>query len=83
MHVFNCLSFGKEDDKLCVKQYVDGERVGLETLVFEDEDVAKRFLFKSELQFGGALYCSTSFKALCNELGLQGLRFDEDLLNPF
>ncbi|WP_250460301.1 hypothetical protein [Microbulbifer litoralis] len=83
MYAFNCLSYGKEDEELCVRKYLDGEFVGLETLVFDDNDVAGRFLFKSKLQFGGALYCSSAFKALCNELGLEGLRFDEDLINPF
>ncbi|WKT59939.1 hypothetical protein Q2E61_13655 [Microbulbifer thermotolerans] len=84
MHIFNCLSYAKEDESLCVRRYVDGElAVGLETLFFDDEDVAGRFLFKSKLQGGSELYCSYSFKALCEEVGLKGLRFDEDLLSPF
>lgn len=84
MQVFNCLSYAKEDESRCVRRYVDGElAVGLETLFFDDEDVAGRFLFKSKLQGGSELYCSSSFKALCEEVGLKGLRFDEDLLSPF
>lgn len=83
MYIFNCLSFGKEIEELCVKKYLEGEVDGLETLVFDDEDIAGKFLFKSKLQGCGTLYCSSHFKALIEELGLEGLRFDTDLLNPF
>ncbi|AWF82574.1 hypothetical protein BTJ40_18150 [Microbulbifer sp. A4B17] len=83
MQIFNCLSFGKEDASQCLKKYLDGYEDGLETLVFDEADVANRFLFKSKMQGCGALYCSSLFKSLCSEFGIQGLRFDEGLLDPF
>ena len=69
MYAFNCLSFGVED--------------GLETLEFDNEDIERRFVFKSHLQGCTALYATESFKILCEKYGLEGLRFDEDLLDPF
>lgn len=83
MYIFNCLTFGKEDEGLCERKYLDGYDDGIKSLAFEEADVSQRFLFKSKLQGAHALYCSSVFKALYTELGLQGLRFDEDLLNPF
>ncbi|MCX2834474.1 hypothetical protein [Microbulbifer thermotolerans] len=84
MQVFNCLSFAKEKEELCVRKYFQGKPTHeLETLYFDGEDVADRYLFMSKLQGGSFLYCSTQFKALVEELGLEGLRFDENLLSPF
>lgn len=84
MQIFHCLSYAKEEVELCVRRYFQGMPLeGLETLTFRADDVADRFLFLSKLQGGNKLYCSTQFKALVTELGLEGLRFDTDLLDPF
>ncbi|SBS30483.1 hypothetical protein MSP8886_01827 [Marinomonas spartinae] len=82
-HVFNCLSFGLENEPLCVKKYLDGFEDGLETLHFDEDDIEPRFLFKSQLQGCSVLYATDSFKQLYDENGLTGLRFDSDLLTPF
>ncbi|WP_105103580.1 hypothetical protein [Microbulbifer pacificus] len=83
MYIFNCQSFGEEDKAHTVKKYVNGTDMGLEYLEFNSDDVAKRFIFKSKLKGVNTLYCTTSFKALCKEFKLEGLRFDEDLVSPF
>ncbi|WP_250462050.1 hypothetical protein [Microbulbifer litoralis] len=83
MHIFNCQAFGKEDKSLTVKKYVNGTDFGLEHLAFDEDDVAQRFVFKSEMKGCNTLYCTSSFKALCKEFSLEGLRFDGDLVSPF
>lgn len=83
MYIFNCLAYGKEDLTQCVRQYFDGVAVGVEHLKFDAADVANRFVFRSKMKGNNTLYCSGSFKALCQEFDLAGLRFDRDLVSPF
>ncbi|MEQ3762551.1 MAG: hypothetical protein ABNH15_05785 [Alcanivorax sp.] len=83
MFVFHCTVWGKEDKAECITHYIDGEADGLDYLTFDQVDIQAKLLFKSKLQGGSALYCSSSFKALCHELELNGLRYDENLINSF
>lgn len=83
IYAFNCLSFGIEDESVCLKKFTDGFEDGLETLEFDEEDIESRYVFKSRLQGCTVLYATESFKHLCEEYGLMGLRFDENLLDPF
>lgn len=83
MYIFNCLEFGKEDTVHTVKKYVNGTDMGLEHLSFDEKDVSRRFVFKSQMKGCNTLYCTSSFKALLKEFSLEGLRFDEDLVSPF
>ncbi|MGY5585164.1 hypothetical protein [Vibrio cincinnatiensis] len=83
VYIFNCLSFGKEDESVCVKKYLDGIEDGYATLHFDESDIEKRYLFKSRLEGCQRLYATDSFKRLCEYYDLQGLRFEEDLLGVF
>ena len=83
VYVFNCLSFGQEDESVCVKKYLDGIEDGYETLYFEESDIEKRYLFKSRLEGCQRLYATESFKRLCDHYDLRGLRFEENLLSVF
>ncbi|AVF72739.1 hypothetical protein J4H27_06035 [Vibrio alginolyticus] len=83
IYAFNCLSFGAEDESMCLKKHTDGFEDGLETIEFDEEDIEPRYVFKSRLQGCTVLYATESFKLLCEEHGLEGLKFDEDLLDPF
>lgn len=82
MYIFNCREYGKEDESLCMKKYLNGLEDGYETLVFDERDVKGRLLFKSKLN-GISLYATDTFKQICDENGLEGLRFEEDLLAVF
>lgn len=83
MYVFNCLTWGQEDMGLTEARYVDGDADGIATLAFEPSDIAAKLVFKSKLAGAGLLYASAAFKALVETHQLQGLRFDQELLNPF
>lgn len=83
VHLFSCLTFGKEDMTQSIVDYADGIPVGLEHLVFDEKDIEDKLVFKSKRQYGGVLYCGDQFKVLCELHGLKGLRFDTDLLNIF
>ncbi|MGF1725253.1 hypothetical protein [Photobacterium nomapromontoriensis] len=82
-YIFNCLSFGQEDETTCVKKYLDGIEDGIDTLFFDDIDVAGRYLFKSKLQGCQALYATEHFKELCEQHLFKGLRYETDLLAIF
>ena len=63
--------------------YIDGFEDGLKSLVFLNEDIQNKLLFKSKLQGGYSIYCNEAFKRLIINSELEGLNFDSDLLNPF
>lgn len=81
--LFNCLSFGKEDHDECVFEYSNGIQIGLKKLVFQQDDVDEKPVFKSKLLYGEPLFCSSVFKKAYDEADLEGLVFDEDLLSIF
>ncbi|MFE8070140.1 hypothetical protein QQM79_03695 [Marinobacteraceae bacterium S3BR75-40.1] len=81
--LFNCMTFGEEDKSQTTIEYIDGDPCGLETLAFVEADIKDKPVFKSRMQNGMTLYCTSSFRKLIEEHGLQGLAFDEDLLSPF
>lgn len=82
MQIFNCRTFVKEDMTLSERKYLNGIDDGLQTLVFDEHELEGHQVFKSE-KVGAVLYASQSFKDLVEANGLQGLRFDTDLLDPF
>ncbi|MFK3978143.1 hypothetical protein [Shewanella vesiculosa] len=81
--LFNPKVFAKEDPTLCEMNYVDGFEDGVKSLVFLNEDIQNKLLFKSKLQGGDCIYCNEVFKRLIVNSELEGLSFDSDLLNPF
>lgn len=83
MYVFRCTTWGKEDDTECIFHYIDGEIDGLEYLSFDQTDIETKLVFKSKLEGGTSVYCTSTFKGLCKELKLSGLRYDEELISPF
>lgn len=81
--LFNCNTLGAEVEDRCLIKYQDGFPLGLETLVFDNKDVADKTIFKSRLEGCKALYVNEQFKSICEEHQLSGIEFDEDLLNIF
>lgn len=83
LYFFNCLSVGEEAKGQCLKKYEDGYECGLETLVFNDADVAAKVIFKSKLEGYRTLFASDELKQQFTDLKLDGIVFDEDLTNTF
>ena len=73
--LFNCLTFGKEDEAKINYKYDAGIPTGLTNLEFVEEDVEDKSLFKSQISFRGSLFCNSLFKRLCDENQLKGLGF--------
>lgn len=73
--LFNCLTFGKEDEAEINYKYDAGIPTGLTNLEFVEEDVEDKSLFKSQISFRGSLFCNSLFKRLCDENQLKGLGF--------
>lgn len=83
LYFFNCLSIGKEAADQCLKKYEDGYECGLETLVFNDTDISTKAIFKSKLEGCRALYATDRLKQRFEASDLNGIIFDDDLLNQF
>lgn len=81
--LFNCMTFGEEDKTQTTIEYIDGIPCGLENLAFVESKVKDMLVFKSQMQDGMSLYCTSSFRELVEAHCLQGLIFDNDLLSPF
>lgn len=81
--MFNPLIFAQEDLSLTERAYLDGFEDGLKSLVFDDEDISNKLIFKSKMQSGLSLYCTDDFKKLVNDNNLTGLVFNTDLLTYF
>ena len=83
MFIFRCTTWGEENDSECVFHYIDSEADGLEYLSFDQTDIEDKLIFKSNLEGGTSVYCTSNFKGLCKELKLNGLKYDDDLISPF
>ena len=84
IYLFNCLTFGKEQEELCIRTYIDGMDVGgLDTLFFDEHDIQNKLLYKSLMEGARKLFASEKFKELYEQHNLQGLLFEEDLLAVF
>ena len=83
LYLFNPLIFAQEDLSLTERAYLDGFEDGLKSLVFDDEDINNKLIFKSKMQSGLSLYCTDDFKKLVNDNNLTGLVFNTDLLTYF
>ncbi len=83
LFLFNPLNFVKEDLSLTEKAYLDGFEDGIKNLVFDNDDINEKLLFKSKLQGGLSIYCTDDFKNLVANNELSGLIFSTDLLSPF
>lgn len=81
--LFNCITLGAEIESQCLLKYQDGFPIGLESLVFNENDVVDKAIFKSKLEGCKALFVNEQFKVTCERHHLSGAVFDEDLLNIF
>ena len=82
-YIFNCLTFGTVKEELCEKAYYQGEEVGLKTIMFDEEDVAKKTIFKTDLNSCMELYCGHRLKNIIEEYKLTGMIFSEKLVEDF
>lgn len=62
-------------------KYEDGFPSGLQSLVFDENDVVGKAIFKSALEGCDALFVTDVFKSICDEGDLTGVWFDTELLN--
>lgn len=83
LQLFNCTQLGAEIPEQSLIRYEDGFPNGLKTLVFDENDVAEKVIFKSALEGCNALFINDAFKNICETNALIGVWFDKDLLNIF
>lgn len=83
LYVYNCLTFVDEDETQCVRSYEDGYPIGFKSLAFEKSDLKDKQVFKSKLFGTHTLFATESFKALFSKENMNGIKFDNDLVNPF
>ncbi|WP_344798392.1 hypothetical protein [Litoribacillus peritrichatus] len=83
MYLFNCLTFAKEDFELTEKKFLGGFENGLKSLAFEEDDIKSKLLFKSNMDYCAHLFATSTFKELCEKFNLEGLMFEDSLVNSF
>ncbi len=83
MMLYNCLTFGREQDELCETDYLEGLDNGLKTLFFNEQNVSSKLIFKSKRQGAMKLYCSDYLKNIIESNEFKGVLFDTDLLTLF
>ncbi|PKH31973.1 hypothetical protein [Shewanella sp. ALD9] len=83
MMLFNTLVYGKEDLQLTEVKYIDGFESGLSSLVFLDDDVTTKSLYRSNLEGGNLIYCNETFYKAVHLNNYTGLTFYKDLISIF
>nr|WP_282175347.1 hypothetical protein [Vibrio diabolicus] len=82
-YLYTPLEFGPEDKDKCVQKLEYGSLAGLEVLVFNGNGVTEKAVFKSKMLGPTFLYCTESFKSLCERNDLGGVVFSSSLTDPF
>lgn len=82
-YIFNCLTFGEVRKELCEKNYYEGEELGIKTIVFNDEDVSEKLVFKTNYNSCFELYCGERLKDILEGFGLSGVVFSTKLAEDF
>ena len=82
-YIFNCLTFGLVHNNLCEKSYYEGEEVGIKTIVFDNQDVATKLVFKTTYNSCIELYCGDRLKNIVQSYELSGVIFSEILVEDF
>ncbi|EKA7356432.1 hypothetical protein [Vibrio vulnificus] len=82
-YLFTPLLFGSEDKDHCIEKIEYGCYAGLEQLVFCEDDVESKVLFKSTLEGPSSLFCTDRFVDMCKSQNLKGLNFTTELTSLF
>jgi hypothetical protein len=74
-YIFNCQTTGEVDLSLSVKEYFEGEEIGVKKIVFNASDTSEKLLFKTPFNSCIEIYCGERFKSLVEEFSLTGIQF--------
>ena len=77
-HLFNCLTLGEEDTTEF--NYEDGMKMEMTSVTFKPGDLS---IFKSKQEKCLTLFCSDRFKSAIESFELDGISFDENLIERF
>lgn len=78
-YIYSCFHFGQEDQDQCVEKIEYGFSAGVEKLVFVENDINKKVLFKSRLDGASNLFCNQRFVEVFQEHDLRGITFTDEL----
>tara|TARA_Y100001951_G_scaffold101708_1_gene107072 strand:- start:397 stop:954 length:558 start_codon:yes stop_codon:yes gene_type:complete len=76
--LFNCLALGAESLAECVTHQAE-----LEKLVFDENKLADKLIFKSELEGCKTLFCDDRLKIAVTQLPVCGVNFNTNLVEQF
>ncbi len=82
-YIFNCLTEGKVNENLSVRNVLDDVVMDVNKLSFDSDDVADKLVFKSLYQGATDLFCNDKFKDLVQTNDLRGIDFSENILEMF
>ena len=82
-YIFNCLTLAKINEELCEKNIYKGEEMGIKSLVFDENDIVDKLVFKTTYDSCMDLYCSERLKNIVQDYQLTGVVFSQKLVEDF
>lgn len=82
-YVFNCLTLAKVDDNQSEQVFFEGQPVDIKKMVFDENDIAGKTLFKTKYNKCIDVYCNDEFREAVEKSGLKGVQFKRDLVMEY
>jgi len=82
-YIFNCLELASLDKNFSRQQTLEHGLIAFEKIVFDQNSISKKLLFKSQDEGCTSVFCSETFVHLINQSNLKGLKFSEKLTDVF
>lgn len=82
-YIFNCLELALLNPDLSKQIPLEHGLIAFEKIVFDQNSISKKLLFKSQDEGCTSVFCSETFVHLINQSNLKGLKFSEKLTDVF
>ncbi len=82
-YIFNCLDLAKANESLSKQKLFKGDVVGIEKLIFDDENIEGKCVFKTKYTNCLDIFCNQEFKDAVLKYDLNGIVFNENLASEF
>jgi hypothetical protein len=82
-YIFNCLTLVNVNEEKSEKLLYGGEEAGIKSIVFENNEIADKIIFKTRYNSCFNLYCTEYLKNIIEDYDLSGVIFSEKLTKDF
>jgi hypothetical protein len=78
-YIFNCLELASIDKSLSKQTPLEHGLIEFQKIVFNENDIAGKLLFKSQEEGCTSIFCGEAFAKLLDQTNLKGLKLSENL----